>query len=264
MREAHRKNYHGGPYEGLTVMTKNGAMWTGDLKAVPDALDLPQKRGKPTVFFVNSMSDLFHERLPESYIRYVFKVMNECPQHIFQTLTKRPERMLDLSPRLTWTPNIWGGTSIGYAKTAHRAELLASTGAHLKWLSLEPLIGPIPNLPLNGIHWAVIGGESGPGARPMDLEWVREIMTQCCDAGVPVFVKQLGAVRVREFVKQHREWPKKRASGRGKWKRDVKGAVMEAWPEDLRIREFPAAVPAGATKAAVAYEADVEVEGERA
>lgn len=160
----------------------------------PHALDLPKKWCKPRVIFVNSMSDLFHKNVPLDYIRQVFGVMNECNRHTFQVLTKRPERAAQIAKSLTWTPNIWMGTSIEDERVRARLDAIKQVPAHVRFLSLEPLIGPLPKLGLNGIHWVIVGGESGPGARPMEPEWVHDIRSQCETASVPFFFKQWGGV----------------------------------------------------------------------
>ncbi len=154
----------------------------------------PLRWRKPRRIFVNSMSDLFHDAVPASFIRDVFRVMNEAPQHTFQVLTKRPERAAALDAELCWTPNIWMGTSIESPRWLSRLRILRRISADTRFLSLEPLLEPLPDLSLDGIHWVIVGGESGPGARPMEPGWVREIRDQCLDDGVPFFFKQWGGV----------------------------------------------------------------------
>lgn len=154
----------------------------------------PLKWKKPRLVFVNSMSDLFHESTPSDFIKAVFDVMNRAPQHTFQVLTKRPARAVALEEKLNWTPNVWLGTSIESEEWLFRVNLLGKTGARTKFLSLEPLLGPLPNLDLNGIDWVIVGGESGPGARPMSPDWVREIRDTCVNSGTPFFFKQWGGV----------------------------------------------------------------------
>jgi protein gp37 len=161
----------------------------------PEMLDLPLRWKKPRTIFVNSMSDLFHKDLPLEYIQRVFDVMTRCPQHTFQVLTKRPEIALVHSPHLNWSPNIWMGTSVENALVIQRIDSLQRIPARIRFLSLEPLIGPLPKLPLAGIHWVIVGGESGPGSRAMDADWVRQIRTQCQAFGVPFFFKQWGGVQ---------------------------------------------------------------------
>lgn len=156
-----------------------------------EVLDQPRK-WKPSVIFVNSMSDLFHEDVPLSFIQQVFKVMGECPQHTFQVLTKRAERLEELAPFLTWTPNIWMGVSVEDEDADFRIDHLRRTNAVVKFLSLEPLIGPLPNLNLNNIDWVIVGGESGRTPRPMKAEWVIDLRDQCDRARVAFFFKQWG------------------------------------------------------------------------
>ena len=147
---------------------------------------------KPTTVFVNSMSDLFHVNVPQSFISRVFNTMNQCPQHTFQVLTKRSERLEEISAHLLWSDNIWMGVSVEDSRVQHRLEGLRNSGAQLKFLSLEPLLGPLPNLDLRGIHWVIVGGESGRKPRPMMHAWVEEIRLQCEEAGVLFFFKQWG------------------------------------------------------------------------
>ncbi len=159
-----------------------------------DALDLPLRWKKPRKIFVNSMSDLFHEEIPLDFIQRVFQTMQQAHWHIFQILTKRAERMAELAPQLPWPPNVWMGVTVEEQRYTHRIDLLRTVPAAVRFLSLEPLLGPLPNLNLNGIHWVIVGGESGPGARPMKPEWVTDIRDQCQDAGVAFFFKQWGGV----------------------------------------------------------------------
>ena len=149
---------------------------------------------RPRLVFVNSMSDLFHKSVPSDFIEAVFKVMNQASQHTFQVLTKRPNRVTQLEKRLNWTPNIWLGTSIESEKWLGRLVSLKKTGAHTKFLSLEPLLGPLTGIDLSNIDWVIVGGESGPGARPMAADWVREIRDICVNCGTPFFFKQWGGV----------------------------------------------------------------------
>ncbi|MCZ7586335.1 MAG: phage Gp37/Gp68 family protein [Deltaproteobacteria bacterium] len=164
----------------------------------PQMLELPLGWKKPQVIFVNSMSDLFHKNIPAEYVAQVFNVMSRAHWHVFQVLTKRSDRLASLSPTLDWQPNIWMGVSVESEKYVHRIDDLRATNAHVKFLSLEPLIGPLPNLKLNGIDWVIVGGESGPKARPMDEGWVTEIRDQCRDAGVAFFFKQWGGVNKKK------------------------------------------------------------------
>jgi len=228
----------------------------------PDALDAPLHWRKPRKVFVNSMSDLGHARIPREFLAQVWAVMASTPQHTYQILSKRPERLRKLltdecrcgsghapgvhfrssmewaatSHSETYVPglrpgvgctgkwplaNAWLGTSIEMDRYCRRADDLRGTPAAVRFLSLEPLLGPLPSLSLEGIGWCIIGGESGGGARPMDPGWVRELMAQCREAGTAIFVKQLGAVLGRQFMA------------------GPHGGDWEMWPEDLKIREFP-------------------------
>ena len=166
-----------------------------DLRLWPERLKLPLAWKTSRRIFVNSMSDLFHEKVPLEFVRRVFETMTACPQHQFQVLTKRAERLVELCGSLDWSDNVWMGVSIENEKYAYRSELLRKVPAKVRFLSVEPLIGPIPRLPLKGIHWVIVGGESGPGARPMDPDWVTSIHVQCSRARVPFFFKQWGGVR---------------------------------------------------------------------
>lgn len=159
------------------------------------AVELPLRWKKPRNVFVNSMSDLFHEAVPVEFIFRVFQVMRRADWHQYQILTKRSRRLLELDGQLPWLPNIWMGVSVENEKYTPRIDHLRATHACTKFLSLEPLLGPLPNLDLGGIDWVIVGGESGPGARPMRAEWVRDIRDQCRGADVPFFFKQWGGVR---------------------------------------------------------------------
>jgi protein gp37 len=175
----------------LNVINKRGR-WNGDVFLLDEALDDPFRWRSPRFVFVNSMSDLFHEQVPDEFVARVFDAMNRCPQHTFQVLTKRPERAASLSPHLKWTDNIWMGTSVESALVKARINSLQRTAAKVRFLSVEPLLGPIARLPLAGINWVIVGGESGPGARPMEPGWVRQIRDRCINFGVPFFFKQWG------------------------------------------------------------------------
>jgi len=177
----------------LSVVDSRGH-WSGALFLDDAALEDPLAWKAPRAVFVNSMGDLFHEDVPLPFIRRVFDVMNQCPQHTFQILTKRPHLAARYSGKLPWAPNIWMGTSVENAALVHRVRELRQTDAHFKFLSVEPLLGPIPRLPLTGIHWVIVGGESGPGARPVQPAWVRDIRDHCVSRGVPFFFKQWGGV----------------------------------------------------------------------
>lgn len=163
-----------------------------ELSLHPDMLNEPLKWKSPRVVFVNSMSDLFHENVPDNFIKSVFNIMNQCPQHTFQVLTKRSERLLSIQGDLRWTHNIWMGVSVEDGRMLFRVHDLVRTHARVKFLSCEPLVGPIHKLPLKGIDWVIVGGESGPRARPMLKEWATSIRDQCVEGGVPYFFKQWG------------------------------------------------------------------------
>jgi protein gp37 len=151
----------------------------------PDLLDVPRTWRQPRVVFVNSMSDLFHEDIPLDYIQRVFATMRDCPQHTFQVLTKRSDRLAELASHLPWPKNVWMGVSVEDARVISRIRDLSSTPAAVRFLSLEPLIGPLHELPLSGIHWVIVGGESGPRARPMRKEWVDSIYRSAATRACP-------------------------------------------------------------------------------
>lgn len=157
-----------------------------------DLLEKPLKWKKPQMIFVNSMSDLFHEDVPTEFIIEVFNIMNTADRHIFQVLTKRSERLLELNDKLIWSKNIWMGVSVENEKNLNRIENLRMTNAAVKFISIEPLIGPIENIDLHNIDWVIVGGESGPKARIMKKEWVLRIKDICLANGVPFFFKQWG------------------------------------------------------------------------
>jgi protein gp37 len=224
----------------------------------PDTLSIPLRWRDPRTVFVNSMSDLFHARVPHDFLVDVFGVMAATgDRHIFQVLTKRPERaeaFLNRPGLLAeiayqgaqrcenadrvhdsilygpWPiPSVWLGTSIESDKHVGRADALRDTPAAVRFISAEPLLGPLPSLDLTGIDWLIIGGESGPGSRPLDLGWVRELIDKAHDAGTSVFVKQLGSVWARDtFV-----------AGQPVYRKDTKGGDWSHWPADLRIRDYP-------------------------
>ena len=224
MKFAHRFSGAGRPYEGLTEIGPDGPRWTGKVVTLPDRLDEPRSWRKPSRIFVNSMSDLFHEDVPEEFIGHVFTTMFRCRQHTFQILTKRPAEMLDLigNAETRWgpfaeghwpLPNVWLGVSVEDQKTAdERIPLLLQTPAAVRFVSYEPAIGPVefdcgpgkagPHRYFSAeidhpedarIDWVICGGESGPGARPMHPDWARSARDQCVAAGVPFFFKQHGA-----------------------------------------------------------------------
>ncbi len=279
------------PYEGLVTIGEKGPRWNGTVRLVPEHLGDPLRWKRPRRVFVNSMSDLFHESLPFETIAAVFGVMAAAPQHTFQVLTKRPRRALEFfawaerentghvmanalcvqpaswpscvgeegdglidHPGLNrWPlPNVWLGVSVEDQATANeRIPLLLECPAAVRWVSAEPLLGPLDmseaSLSLGVgltdgsrwtgtkpiLDWIVVGGESGPGARPFDLAWARSVVAQCKTAGVPVFVKQLGATPVDSACVDVVGRPVRIGL------RDRKGADMSEWPEDLRVRQWP-------------------------
>ena len=194
-RIAARFSGKGLAYEGLAENTEAGPRWTQQVLPVPALLDEPLKWKKPRRIFVNSMSDLFHEKIELSYIQQVFSIMEKAHWHQFQVLTKRSEQLLKFSPNLPWSPNVWMGVSVENNRVIHRIDALRQTSAQIKFLSLEPLLGALPNLTLEGIDWVIVGGESGPGAREMQKKWVIDIRDQCEDAKTPFFFKQWGGKR---------------------------------------------------------------------
>jgi protein gp37 len=290
-RVAHRFSGPGRPYEGLTHLVGGRPQWTGEVRLVPEALDEPLHWRKPCRVSVNSMSDLFHEDVPDDFLLQVFDVMRRCTWaggqncgriggdgHTFQVLTKRAGRMRDFCSRLRWdgervylgdvggphllrlNKGIWLGVSAEDQRWAdERIPLLLQTPAAVRFVSAEPLLGPVtlwkylsdcacghghgftacPNTggvarfchvkdcPCPGLrpqlHWVIVGGESGKDARPMNLDWARSLVAQCREAGAACFVKQLGALAARELGS-----------------RDPKGGRMEDWSIDLQVREFPA------------------------
>jgi protein gp37 len=184
------------------------------------------------MIFVNSMSDLFHEDVPFEFIEAVFDTMRRAEWHVFQVLTKRAERLAELSPRLSWPPNVWMGVSVENQWWTRRIRSLTTVPAAVRFLSCEPLLGPLA-LDLQGIGWVIVGGESGPKARPMEPEWVYRIKEQCAKARTPLFVKQLGKV-----------WARQTGSV------SSKGSNVTDWPTGLRVRSLPA-IPASGLQASM-------------
>lgn len=174
----------------------------------PDVLGHPMRWKRPQMIFVNSMSDLFHKDVPMAFIQEIFFTMNETPWHTYQILTKRSGRMLRLAPRLKWSPNIWMGVTVENADSLGRIDDLRSVPAAVRFLSLEPLLGPLPEVDITGIGWVIVGGESGPGARPMESAWVEDIRDQCLGADVPFFFKQWGGVQKKKAGRllERRTW----------------------------------------------------------
>lgn len=194
MKLAHRFSGEGAAYDGLTRLGRHGPVWTGDVRLVEEHLEDPLHWRDGRLVFVNSMADLFHEKVPTRFIERVFEVMRSAPQHQFQVLTKRSRRLRELAPSLAFPQNVWMGVSVESAAEIDRIRDLQAVQCSVRFLSVEPLLGPIPNLPLEGIHWVIAGGESGAGARPMEAAWVRSIRIQCRRARVPFFFKQWGGV----------------------------------------------------------------------
>lgn len=274
-RQAVRFGGEGMPYAGLVRLGGRHAGWNGKVRLLPEKLDEPLSWRKPRRVFVNSMSDLFHDGVPDEFIADVFGAMALASRHTFQVLTKRPERMQRwLSEHVSergrligylrppsgdgswiavegapWpAPNVWLGVSVeNQAAADERIPLLLRSPAAVRFLSCEPLLGPIEfsdvtkrsdavrqlgKGSLAGIHWVIVGGESGPGARPMHVSWARSIVQQSRATGVAVFIKQLGASPLDRFPDDSETpWPLVLV--------DRKGGDPEEWPEDLRIREFP-------------------------
>lgn len=283
MKFAHRFSGDGKPYAGLTKQTKAGPQWNGRVQLVHAALVEPLSWRKPARVFVNSMSDLFHDAIPDSFILAVFVTMAKAHRHTFQVLTKRPARMVALISQ--WQrdgvtlregcgyvlPNVWLGVSCEDQQRAdERIPLLLQTPAVVRFISAEPLLGPIafkrawwPTDRPARLDWVIVGGESGPGARDCHVRWVRAIVEQCQRAAVPVFVKQLGSRVIDRndagfLGEEPRAWPDTidqedrieydldgtRDGYQGAPVRihlkNRKGGDQSEWPEDLRVREFPA------------------------
>ena len=217
-----------GKYAGLVRQRGKGlgATWPGGIRLEADALNTPLTWRQPTKIFVNSMSDLFHEDVPDAWIDQIVGVMQATPQHIYQILTKRADRLpLYTPPGGTWPTNVWLGVSIESDKHLDRIDHLRKTDAAVKWVSAEPLIAPLIGLDVTAIDWMVVGGESGAGHRKMELAWVRDIMTACKAGGVPVWVKQLGTSLGFELT-----------GSRNKCNFEQYNHV---WPEDVRVQEWP-------------------------
>lgn len=192
------------------------------VQVLPQRLEDPLHIRMPQKIFVDSMSDLFHSQIPEETIQQIFQVMVQAHWHSFQILTKRPARLARLAPVLPWADNIWVGTSVELDQLTPRIDLLRKVPTEHRFLSLEPLLGPLPSLNLTGVSWVIAGGESGPDARPMLAEWVREIRDKCRATNTAFFMKQMGSVWARKYHLTNRH-----------------GSEMSKWPEDLRIQDFP-------------------------
>ena len=167
------------------------------LKMWPERLDQPLKWKRPRRIFVNSMSDLFHEDIPDEYIGEVFDVMEKADHHVFQVLTKRQDRLVDLASELSWPSNVWMGVSIENRRFVHRADALREVPAAVRFISAEPLLGPLEGIDLDDIHWLIAGGESGPGHRRVDEAWLVELRDRCGEEGVAFFFKQWGGARAK-------------------------------------------------------------------
>jgi protein gp37 len=192
-------------YHGLTRKSGRRAVWTGKIKLDRDVLAAPTKWRKPRRIFVNSMSDLFHEAVPASFIAEVWSVMKATPWHTYQILTKRPDRMAELTASLPELANVWLGTSVENADFLYRVDDLRNVRAVVRFISFEPLLGSVAAADLSRIHWAIVGGESGPRSRPMLEEWVDEIEAACRDFGTAFFFKQWGGVRKASTGRTYRE-----------------------------------------------------------
>jgi protein gp37 len=216
----------------FAILRDSGPRWSGEVELVESKLTEPLHWKKPRRVFVNSMSDLFHEELTIEDIVQVFSVMYAAKQHEFQILTKRAARLAKLMPHISQLfgvlPNVWLGVSVEDQANKYRIDLLRQTPAAIRFLSIEPLLEDIGQLDLTGIHWGIVGGESGPQARPCFMDWIESIVDQFQAASVPLFVKQTG------------RFPN--GSGFPDFdyrKRNRKGANMDEWPESIRVREFP-------------------------
>lgn len=192
-------------YRGLTRKSGRRSVWTGKVRLDRKSLDIPKGWRKPRKIFVNSMSDLFHEAVPAEFVADVWSVMEATPQHTYQILTKRPERMVEVTRSLPTLKNVWLGTSVESSDFLGRIETLRKVCAAIKFVSFEPLLGSVANADLRGIQWAIVGGESGPRARPMAKEWVDEIEAMCREFDVAFFFKQWGGVRKKATGRDYRD-----------------------------------------------------------
>ena len=197
-----------------------------ELTLHPHVLEVPLRWKQPQMIFVNSMSDLFHERVPEEYIQRVFATMRSAHWHQFQVLTKRSKRLREMAGRIDWPANVWMGVSVENAKYTARIADLRATPAKIRFLSLEPLIGEIGEIDLDGIDWVIVGGESGPKARHCNISWIRSLLDQCLENKVSCFIKQLGSNPVYEI-------------GDRLVLQSKKGNDMEEWPNGIRVRQLP-------------------------
>ena len=192
-------------YSGLTRKTGGRAKWTGAIRLDESALDIPSGWRRPRKIFVNSMSDLFHADVPYDFVAKVWEVMKATPHHTYQILTKRPDRMAEMTRDLPMLSNVWLGTSVEDANVVNRLDFLRLSRAIVRFVSFEPLIGSVRNASLQQIDWAIVGGESGPNARPLEAVWVDEIFTMCEEAGSTFFFKQWGGTNKKQAGRSYRE-----------------------------------------------------------
>lgn len=187
-------------YQGLTKPSKRGAVWTNKIRCHEESVEIPLSWKKPRRVFVNSMSDLFHPDVPDDFVRRIWSVMERTPQHHYQILTKRPQRMAEVLRSIATLPlqNVWLGTSVESSKVADRIAHLQGVPASVRFISFEPLIEDVGKVDLTGIHWAIVGGESGPRARQMSEEWAENILDQCLEFGTAFFFKQWGGVNKKK------------------------------------------------------------------
>jgi protein gp37 len=193
-------------YRGLTRKSGGRAKWTGEIYLDEAALRIPETWTKPRNVFVNSMSDLFHPNVPEIFVEKVWASMAKTPRHTYQILTKRPDRMADILARnFPVLPNVWLGTSVEDSRVLNRLDNLRNVRAAVRFVSFEPLIGSVGSANLTNIHWAIVGGESGPNARPIRAQWIDEIFEMCVDAGAAFFFKQWGGKNKKATGRVYRE-----------------------------------------------------------
>jgi len=194
-------------YRDVTRKSGGRPKWTGKIHLNEKALEIPLKWKAPRKVFVNSMSDLFQDGVETSFIRRIWETMEKAPQHVFQILTKRPENMLEViaSSPLPTLPNVWLGTSVESADYRTRISLLRKIPAKVRFVSFEPLLGSVGKVNLEGVHWAIVGGESGPRSRPMKIEWVDKIEAQCREYGTAFFFKQWGGKRKKNSGRVYRD-----------------------------------------------------------
>jgi protein gp37 len=192
-------------YRGLTRKSGRRSVWTGKVRLDRKSLDVPRAWRKPRKIFVNSMSDLFHEAVPREFVAEVWSVMEATPRHIYQILTKRPERMVEVTRSLPTLKNVWLGASVENSDFLGRIDALRKVSAAIRFVSFEPLLGSVAKADLRGIQWAIVGGESGPRSRPMQKQWVDEIEAMCRELDVAFFFKQWGGVRKKAAGRRYRD-----------------------------------------------------------